>query len=635
MKLSSLEYGRRIALFVLLGLLAALLVGVFLTRGGDPSLAYNAPPVLPNTSGLVDQKPLQTARDLAAQAATPQERAFATQALQAADHEVDQAFATALRDATTNAPPLSGWALTYSKRIAAMTDKVNAEQQHINDLKQALPAASNQDQATAQLGLAQAQLELDNDELADLHQDLIRVDGDRAAKIQQAMDEHAAVQKRAESIPENTPTTALESPEALRTLPGKIRALLSLNGRHKQLWQARLDAFALAATLTRQHDDLEKQLEESSQTPASPSNSPTPAADSPSGSARTSSPNKGAAALGKLKEQTLQRQRLTEWSTRIRNEQALAMAYENWDHLVVAQRRTVLNRIVQTLTVVTTIVLLVVLSGILIRSLSRGGSVDQRRLIHLRIIAELAVQAVGLIVILLVIFGLPRQTPTIIGLATAGLTVVLKDFIVAFFGWFVLMGRNGMRIGDWVEINGVGGEVVEIGLMRTVLLETGSFAEMGHPTGRRITFLNSFAIEGTYFNFSTAGQWLWDQLQVTVPPSAESYQKVDQIRAAVAKTTEANAREAEAEWKKATRNYPAPEISAQAAVDLRPVPEGIAVTVRYITRAPERYAMRTRLYHDVIGILHEGPVPELTAADVSGLDAPAAAALATQPGTSR
>jgi small-conductance mechanosensitive channel len=57
--------------------------------------------------------------------------------------------------------------------------------------------------------------------------------------------------------------------------------------------------------------------------------------------------------------------------------------------------------------------------------------------------------------------------PAIIGLVTAGVTIVMKDFIVAFIGWFPLMGKNGIRVGDWVEINGVSGEVVEIGMLRT------------------------------------------------------------------------------------------------------------------------------------------------------------------------
>ena len=51
----------------------------------------------------------------------------------------------------------------------------------------------------------------------------------------------------------------------------------------------------------------------------------------------------------------------------------------------------------------------------------------------------------------------------------------------------------------WVEINGVSGEVIELGIFHTVLLETGSWGDSGHPTGRRVTFTNSFAIGGHYF----------------------------------------------------------------------------------------------------------------------------------------
>ena len=124
---------------------------------------------------------------------------------------------------------------------------------------------------------------------------------------------------------------------------------------------------------------------------------------------------------------------------------------------------------------------------------------------------------VGVLLALLVLIGPPGQLATYVGFAGAGLTVALKDFIVGFIGWFVLMGKNGIRLGDWVEINEVSGEVVELGPFHTVLLETGNWAESGHPTGRRVTFSNSFAIEGHYFNFSTAGQWLWDELQVVLP----------------------------------------------------------------------------------------------------------------------
>jgi hypothetical protein len=163
-----------------------------------------------------------------------------------------------------------------------------------------------------------------------------------------------------------------------------------------------------------------------------------------------------------------------------------------------------------------------------------------------------------------VIFGPPSQFGTILGLAGAGLTVALKDFIVSFFGWFVLMGRNGIRLGDWVEINGVTGEVIELGMFHTVLLETGNWTDSGHPTGRRVTFTNSFAIEGHYFNFSTSGQWLWQH-------AAHS------------------------------RNMSA--LSAAPAINVKPVGSGVEIAVRYITRANERYQLRSKLYQAAMNLI--------------------------------
>jgi small-conductance mechanosensitive channel len=215
-----------------------------------------------------------------------------------------------------------------------------------------------------------------------------------------------------------------------------------------------------------------------------------------------------------------------------------------------------------------------------------------------------SVQLIGVLLILLVIFGAPTQTPTIIGLATAGVTVALKDFIVAFVGWFVLIGRNGVRVGDWVEINGVAGEVVEVTLMRTTLLETGNWTDTGHPTGRKVTFMNSYAIEGHYFNFSTAGQWLWDEIQLTIPADRDPYPILDAIQKVVAQETEANVQAAEQEWQRATSRYLVHSISAAPDVNLRPTGSGVDLHVRYITRAHERFAMRARIYQALVDLLH-------------------------------
>jgi small-conductance mechanosensitive channel len=253
------------------------------------------------------------------------------------------------------------------------------------------------------------------------------------------------------------------------------------------------------------------------------------------------------------------------------------------------------------------IFLVVSLIGLGIERFVPGADTEHTRVRTLRVVMRFALQAVGVLLALFVIFGAPKQMPTILGLAGAGRTVALKDFIVAFVGWFVLIGRNGVRVGDWVEINGVVGEVTEISLFRTVLLETGNWTDTGHPTGRKVAFVNSYAIEGHFFNFSTTGQWLWDELEIMIPAAQDPYPIIESIQKMVEKETEENARAAEGEWKQATTRSRVQSVSATPAVNLRPTSAGVEIHVRYITRAQQRYETRTRLYQSLVELLrHKG-----------------------------
>jgi len=200
--------------------------------------------------------------------------------------------------------------------------------------------------------------------------------------------------------------------------------------------------------------------------------------------------------------------------------------------------------------------------------------------------------------------GSTPSVPRTIALAGAGLTVVLKDFIVGFFGWFMLQGRDGIRVGDWVEIDGVAGEVLEVGLFHTVLMETGDWSDGAAPTGRKVRFLNSFAIEGHYFNFSTSGQWMWDELRVLIPLGQDPYPIIEGVQQLVEEATGANARLAEQEWRSSTSRYRVRTLSAVPGINVVPTSTGVEIRVRYITRAHERHEMRRSLYHAVIELMH-------------------------------
>jgi small-conductance mechanosensitive channel len=288
---------------------------------------------------------------------------------------------------------------------------------------------------------------------------------------------------------------------------------------------------------------------------------------------------------------------------RLGAQQQLVTLYGRWGEQVEIQQKIVVHLILQSLAWIAGICILVILAGWALQLALERFVRDPRQKQTLKTVLNLGTQLVGLLLILLIIFGIPRQMPTILGLATAGLTVVFQDFILAFCGWFVLMGPNGVRVRDWVEIDGVGGEVVQLGLFRTWLLETGNWTANGHPTGRRVSFLNGYAIRGKYFNFSTVGQWMWDEIKVSVPPGTGIHALLKGIYEATVKTTEADAKMAEAEWKRVTHEEGSPQFSAMPSVNLRPAGAGVDIVIRYITRAGVRLETRNQLFAMIVELM--------------------------------
>jgi small-conductance mechanosensitive channel len=259
--------------------------------------------------------------------------------------------------------------------------------------------------------------------------------------------------------------------------------------------------------------------------------------------------------------------------------------------------------LLQSFSWVTLIVLIAAVGVTLARMAVRRMVTEARERRTMETIVTLAVEVAALLAVGLVVFGTPQQMPTILGFATAAVTVVFQDFILAFFGWFSLMGKHGIRVGDWVEINSVAGEVAEISLFRTVLLETGNWTTKGHPTGRRMSFSNSFALKGQFFNFSTNGQWMWDELSVNVPATANAYELIKQVQAAVDEQTASDTAQAELEWQRVAKDIGVGQFGAKPTVELRPAATGVDVVVRFVTRASERFALRAKVNEVLVGLM--------------------------------
>ena len=543
-------------------------------------------------SNPVDMRPLETAQQAAALAVTHTEQDYAQQALRLGDHSVDLAFSAAIHDAAENPPPLTAAMRELAERVKTGQAAVAADQNRIAQFTAALAKArgSTKDSLQELLGIAQAQLALDQDDLEDAQQQLVRSGGDKRATIQQLLEQHKASEAQNANTLPNTSTAASPELSQARNIVAEFRAWASLYAKEKLLIQGRQDALSRAAALSASHAALENQQEtaENSQA-ASPEANP---------------------ALAMLRRQTENKENLADYARRINTEQQLAAVYANWIAFANVREKAFLHEIFVSALWILLIALVVFAANYGVHRFFAGIAVERRALHTMRALVLFVVQALGLLCVFLVIFGMPSNFATVLALIGAGLTVAMKDFIVGFFGWFVLMGKDGIHPGDWVEINGVGGEVVSVGLLHTVLLETGNWTDAGHPTGRKVSFVNSFAIEGHYFNFSTSGQWLWDEIDVQISEGAEPYAIADAIQKIAAKETGANAGLAEEEWNRVAPSEEKRVFSTGPSLSVRPTITGISVLLRYITRASERYEVRARLYREIVDLLRKKKIPE-------------------------
>ncbi|HEX8908945.1 MAG TPA: mechanosensitive ion channel domain-containing protein [Anaeromyxobacteraceae bacterium] len=595
-----------------LALVLAAVAGLVRTRDRPPAAAEGSPgqagpaakggTTAPRRWRRVDTGPLLTAHRLAALAATPEEQELAHQAESLADHAADLAFADAFRQAADEIPELTPElkALAEAKKKAQATVAVDAAR--LKRLADALASARGDAQASLQeqIAVAQAQQELDQDELDMAAEALERAGGDPQAQIKRLKAIHDAAQKEAHAaaVPAASPAATGSS----ESLVARLAAWNALRDKRAQLAAAERDARDRLQRQTKRRAELSQHIQQAEQAREASRRAATALAQGAAG-VGGGSKEEAQAAVQTLKQLSDDRRRVTTIGRRMQDQEALSQVYATWGALVDVHVRAALHRVLLGLLSIAVVLLGTFLAMRLVDRLYQGVAREQLRVGTLRTVVKVAVQVVGALLILFIVIGVPGQATTVLGLAGAGLTVAMKDFIVAFFGWFVLMTKNGIRVGDWVEIEGVGGEVAEIGLFHTVLLETGAWIDAGHPTGRRVSFVNSFAIEGHYFNFSSSGQWMWDELRLLVPLGQDPYPVLDGVQKLVERETAPNARLAEQEWRTSS-GYRVKTFSAVPGFTMVPTGGGIEIRVRYITRAPERHETRRRLYREVVALLH-------------------------------
>ena len=213
-------------------------------------------------------------------------------------------------------------------------------------------------------------------------------------------------------------------------------------------------------------------------------------------------------------------------------------------------------------------------------------------------------------IMVLLILGLTFIThlssfATFAGLLTAGLAVAMQSVLVSVVGYFILIGKYGVRVGDRVQIGTVTGEIIDLGLIRMHLLELTSVGPLG-PTGRVVAFANSivFQSSGGLFRQIPGVNLTWHELKITLPQDGDYVALKNKLLTSVSKIVDEYgadiARQTDA-IRKSTSSPAASDVTPQ--VQLQFSASGVVASVRYpvpLSRAAEVDERISQQLHSVV-----------------------------------
>ena len=148
---------------------------------------------------------------------------------------------------------------------------------------------------------------------------------------------------------------------------------------------------------------------------------------------------------------------------------------------------------------------------------------DVRRRYQLLLLRRIAIWIVIAVTIAFALASQIGSIATFAGLITAGVAVSLQSVIMAIAGYFFLIGRYGVHVGDRVQIGGVTGDVIDVGLVRFHLMEISSVDTGCQPTGRVVVFSNAIVFQpgASLYKQIPGTNFTWHQVSLTLAPDAD------------------------------------------------------------------------------------------------------------------
>ncbi|MHB1022736.1 MAG: mechanosensitive ion channel family protein [Acidobacteriaceae bacterium] len=186
------------------------------------------------------------------------------------------------------------------------------------------------------------------------------------------------------------------------------------------------------------------------------------------------------------------------------------------------------------------------------------------------------------------------------GVAGAGIAFALQEVIASAAGWVAISFGNFYSPGDRVQLDGIKGDVIDIGILRTTLMEVGQWVNADLYNGRIVRVANSFVFKEPVFNYSGDFPFLWDEITLPIRYGSDWEYTREVLSKVVDEICRDYAIESAEAWKQAVNRYRLEEARIEPMITLAATDNWIEFTVRYIVDYRKRRFVRDRLFTRIL-----------------------------------
>jgi small-conductance mechanosensitive channel len=199
----------------------------------------------------------------------------------------------------------------------------------------------------------------------------------------------------------------------------------------------------------------------------------------------------------------------------------------------------------------------------------------------------------------------PQALLVAYGLVAAGVAIALQDVFKNFAGALAIFVTGIYRIGDRIEINKIFGDVIDIGLFYTSLIELRQWVDGDQSTGRITSIPNGQVLSFTLHNYTKDHSFIWDEIALPITYSSDWQKAMDLLQTIVLEETEEATKRAKREISHLEEKYYLSNRNIEPTIFLTPTDNWIMLHIRYVVMVRERRLVRNELSKRILRALQK------------------------------